>query len=173
MTAAEFAHATGRHPSNIKKAADALVEQGFLEQRDPPAPLSSKPGPRTKSSYAFAAGMQAGFEAACGPEPDPGSLAAGDQLIFLDVQEPEADLLDSLAGAAVSARIHWSALCDGANQELMIALRGPDAVNASLDLMTAFKAAKLKARRVSVTKIDSAAELSTWASGSRQRNQDN
>lgn len=173
MTAAEFAHATGRHPSNIKKAADALVKQGLLEQRDPPAPLSSKPGPRTKSSYAFAAGMQADFEAACGPEPDPGSLAAGDQLIFLDVQEPGADLLDSLARAAVSARIHWSALCDGANQELMIALRGPDAVNASLDLMTTFKAAKLKARRVSVTKIDSAAELSTWLPARGSTDQDN
>jgi len=50
----------------------------------------------------------------------------------------------------------------------MIALRGPDAVNASLDLMGAFKAAKLKARRVAIAKIDSAAELPAWATRSRQ-----
>lgn len=168
MTAAEFADATGKHPSNVKKTADALAELGAFEQRDPPATASSRPGPRTKSSYAFAPGAQEAFEVSCGPEPDPGLLAAGDQLIFLDTQEPGSDLLDCLARAAISARVHWSALCDGADQELMIALRGPDAVNASLDLMGAFKAAKLKARRVAVTKIDSAAELSAWASGSRR-----
>jgi hypothetical protein len=172
MTAPEFADATGKHPSNVKKAADALTQHGALEQRDPPALPNSRPGPRAKSSYAFAPGAQDAFEVACGPEPDPGSLAPGDQLIFLDAREPDSDLLDCLARAAVSARVHWSALCDGTGQELMIALRGPNAVNASLDLMSAFKAAKLKARRVAVAKIDSAAELSAWARGARHLAQD-
>jgi len=168
MTAAEISGATGRDRSNVKRAADDLVEHGALERREPPAPTGGKRGPKTRSSYAFAPGAQDAFEVACGPEPAPGSLAPGDQLIFLDASEPGADLLDCLTDAAVSARVHWAALCDGADQELMIALRGPDAVNASLDLMGAFKAAKLKARRVAVAKVDSAAELSGWAGRSRQ-----
>lgn len=168
MTAAEIAAATGRDRSNVKRAADDLADHGVLERRDPPAPVGGKRGPKTRSSYAFAPGAQDAFEMACGLEPDPGSLAPGDQLIFLDAREPGSDLLDCLTDAAVSARVHWAALCDGADQELMIALRGPDAVNASLDLMGAFKAAKLKARRVAVAKVDSATELSAWAGRSRQ-----
>ncbi len=168
MTAAEIAAATGRDSSNVKRAADGLAQRGVLERRPPPAPADGKRGPKTKSGYAFAPGAQAAFEAACGPEPDPGSLAPGDQLIFLDAREPSPDLLDCLAAAAVSARVDWAALCDGADQELMIALRGPDAVNTSLDLMGAFKAAKLRARRVAVAKVDSAPELSSWAARARQ-----
>lgn len=168
MTAAEIAAATSRDRSNVKRAADDLADHGILEQRDPPASAGGKRGPKTRSSYAFAPGAQDAFEVACGPEPDPGSLAPGDQLIFLDAREPGSDLLDCLTDPAVAARVHWAALCDGADQELMIAVRGPDAVNASLDLMGAFKAAKLKARRVAVAKVDSAAELSAWAGRSGQ-----
>jgi hypothetical protein len=163
MTAAEIAEESGRDHSNVKKTADGLVNQGVLELREPPAPKGDKPGPKTKNSYAFAPGAREAFEAIYGPEPELGSLAAGDQLIFLDVREPGPDLLNCLADATISARVRWAALCVGGEQELMIAVRGPDAVDASLDLMGAFTAAKLKARRVSVAKVDAAAELSTWA----------
>lgn len=168
MTAGEIAMATGRDRSNVKRSADELAELGLLERREAPAREKVGPGPKAKSCYAFAPGGQETFEETFGPEPEPGYLAPGDQLIFLEAREPGPDLLDCLASAAVSARIHWAALCDGTDQELMIALRGPDAVNASLDLMGAFKAAKLRARRVAVAKIDSAAELSAWATRSRR-----
>src|SRR3954454_4471772 len=168
LTATEIGVESERNASNVKKGADGLVGDGVLQKLDPPVPAVRRPGAKARNSYAFAPGARDAFEVACGPEPDPGSLAPGDQLIFLDAREPGLDLLDCLANAAVSARVHWAALCDGIDQELIIALRGPDAVNASLDLMGAFKAAKLKSRRVAVAKIDSAAELSAWAAQSRQ-----
>jgi hypothetical protein len=168
MTAAEIARESGRDRSNVKRTADGLVDLGVLGVHEPPPSAGDKPGPKTKNSYAFAPGAREAFEAIHGPEPGPGSLEAGDQLIFLDAREPSSDLLDCLADATVSARIHWAALCDGGDQELMIAVRGSGAVDASLDLMSAFKAAKLKARRVSVAKIDSAAGLATWAARSSQ-----
>jgi hypothetical protein len=87
----------------------------------------------------------------------------------LDATEPGPELLRCLATISVSSGVHWAALCDGADQELMIALRGPGAVNASLDFMGALKEAKLKARRVTVAKIDSATELSAWAGRWRPR----
>jgi hypothetical protein len=166
MTAAEIATESGRDPSNIRRTADGLVDLGVLELREPPTPKGGKPGPRTKNNYAFAHGAREAFEATHGLEAEPGTLVAGDQLIFLDAREPGADLLGCLANATISARIHWAAVCDGGDQELMIAVRGPNAVNASLDLMGAFKAAKLRARRVSIAKVDSAAALATWASRS-------
>jgi hypothetical protein len=168
LTATEIGAESERNASNVKKAADGLVADGVLQKRDPPVPAVARPGAKARNCYAFAPGAQDAFEAAWGPEPNPGSLAPGDQLIFLDAREPGPGLLDCLTNAALSARVHWAALCDGTDQELMIALRGPNAVNASLDLMGAFKAAKLKARRVAIAKIDSAAELSAWAAQSQQ-----
>jgi len=166
MTAAQIAAQSGRDHSNVKRTADGLVHLGVLELREPPTPADGKPGPRTKHSYVFAKGAREAFEAFQGPEAEPGTLEAGDQLVFLDAREPGPDLLECLANATISARIQWAALCDGGDQELMIAVRGPNAVDASLDLMGAFKAAKLQARRVSIGKVDSAAELATWASRS-------
>jgi hypothetical protein len=168
MTAAEIATESGRDHSNVRKTADGLVDLGVLELREPPVPTDGKPGPRTKNSYAFAQGAREAFEANHGSQPEPGTLEAGDQLIFLDAREPGTDLLECLANATISARVQWAALCDGGDQELMIAVRGPNAVDASLDLMGAFRAAKLQARRVSVAKVDSATELATWASRSAQ-----
>lgn len=168
MTIPELASATGRDPSNLKKVADAMAAEGTLRRQEAPPAALGKRGPKAKSSYTIATGIEAPVEGPCEGPPNSDALGPGDQLIFLEAAAPDANLLECLSGPQVSARVEWSALCDGGGQELMLAVRGPGAADTSLDLMGALSAAKVKARRVTVAKVDSGAELASWAARSRR-----
>jgi hypothetical protein len=160
MSATEIASATGKDPSNTKKIADELVEAGGLKHLEPKS-SEGRAGRRTQRVFAFADGEQDRFVASFG-EDRPAGLSPGQQLVFVDASALGGDLLHSLARPELVARAAWSALCDGERQELAIAFDGPAAVDASLDLMAALSAAKVKATRASVSKVDTPGELHRW-----------
>jgi hypothetical protein len=160
MSAAELASAMGRDPSNTKRAADALVEAGGLTYAKPQQ-VEDRAGRKTQSAFVFAAGERDRFLRLFG-KPGPEDLRQGQQVVFVDASVIDNDLLGCLARTELLARASWSALCDGARQELVIAFDGPAAVETSLDLMAALSAAKIAATRATVAKVDGSAELLRW-----------
>lgn len=168
LTAPELAVATGMDRSNAKKLADELVDAGLLERRDPPAQRGRRGRPPT-AAFGLAPSAAAKLEASL-PRPAPlGTLSPGHQLVFVELGgDADDSVVELLTRSDVVAGAAWSGLCDGRRQELVIAFEGAGAVDASLDLMALFAAAKLKATRVAVAKVESATELLEWARRSRR-----
>jgi hypothetical protein len=158
MTSAQLSMATGKDQSNLKKLADDLVDEGVLQRTEPPV-SRRQPGRRAKVAFAFAEGEREKFEALVGSDADTGVLRAGHQLVLVQAGTKVEDLLEVLSRPEVMARAAWAGLVDGERQEYMIAFAGPDAVDASLDLLAVLSSAGLEATRASVGKIGTSTNL--------------
>lgn len=167
-SAAELASVTRKDASNTRKIADDLVEAGALEHAEPRRLIKSRTGRRPGRAFVFAPGERDRFVELFGEAGSP-TLNPGQQLVFADASTLGDDLLGCLAQLELLRGATWSALCDGQRQELVIAFEGAHAVETSMDLMAALSAAKAKASRVSVCKVDTPAELAHWASRAYRR----
>ena len=167
-SAAELASATGRDASNTRKVADGLVEAGVLERVEPATPAKGGAGRPPGRAFIFAPGERDRFVERFGRLDSPG-LTPGQQLVFVDARTLGNNLLACLVQPELLRGMVWSALCDGRRQELVLAFEGTHAVETSMDLMSALSAAKVKASRASVSKVDTPAELARWVKRARER----
>lgn len=165
-SATEIATRARKDPSNTKKVVDALVEAGALTVIEPPAPSGERTGRPPERLYDFAPGERERFLHFFGG-PDPMQLSPGQHLVFVEVGSLADDVLEILSRPELVARAAWSALCDGRRQELIISFDGDQAAEGSMDLMAALSAAKVKATRAAVSKVDTGTELVRWARRAR------
>lgn len=157
MDAKELAAATGRDPSNLRKVAQALVAEGLLEHRLPRS-TGKRPGRQSKAAFALSKDEEERLREILEERHEVGKLRPFQQLVFVEAGTKMDSLMDALAKEETLARAAWTGLCDGTRQELMVAFEGSGAVDASLDLMAIFSATGLEASRVTLGKVESAAD---------------
>lgn len=153
LTAAELAKSTGRHPSNIKKAADEMVAVDLLVAKEPRRAKRGA-GRRARSAYEFAKGEKAKLESLLDEAVAPGSLRQGQQLIVASIPGSRLiELMTAVAKPGSGTQMSWAALIDGEPQECILAFDGDDAVGFAKDLMAAFSAAEVDCRRATVVQL--------------------
>jgi len=158
LTAAELAAATGRDPSNLKKAADAMVEAGLLTPATP-SPGGRNRGRRPRFAYALPAPARASLERSLAQTADPGRLEPGQQLVFAELAAPRIEeVLQVIGESQAASQAAWSAVCDGDRQEYVVAFGGDGSAELAVDLMAALSAAEVRVRRTSVSQIRPMAE---------------
>src|SRR5687767_6824783 len=72
LTAPGIAAALQAHPSNVKRHADAMVEAGLLEQRDPGKRAPGMRGPAPTAAFFLPAASAASVRARAGESMSPG-----------------------------------------------------------------------------------------------------
>jgi hypothetical protein len=152
-TAAELAEAVGKHPSNVKKAADDMVKDGLLIPGKPGSGHSGR-GRRAESAYELASGERAKLETVLDESEQPPALRSGQQLVFASI--PGGNALDLMRAAIIpgaASRMSWAAFVDGEPQQCVIAFEGPDAASQAGDLMAALGAAQVRSRRATVAQV--------------------
>jgi hypothetical protein len=148
MTAPELAEALRRDASNVKRDADALVEIGALERHSAPDRAPRTRGKLPSASYTLKAADS--LREALAAELSPGELRLHQQLVYVDITVDPLGLSALLADAVALARASWYGMCDGDQQEYMIAFDGRHAARDAVDLMTILDGARIPARRTVV-----------------------
>lgn len=163
MTAGEIAAAIGKDQSNTRRAAQAMAKAGLLEEQ-PSTREHARPGRKARIEFALPSSSVATLEHALAEAVVPGMLRRAQQLVFVQADGPALRrMTDALAEAGFGARGSWSAICDGAPQEYVLAFDGAEAVRAAVDLMSMLSAAEVACRRVGVVELMSARELASWS----------
>jgi hypothetical protein len=168
MTAAEMSFIAQQHQSNLKKAAEELVEGGALRYTKPLSE-NGRRGRRPNVAFAFAEGEQERFEELIANEVPAGMLGTGTQLVMVDAEEDPERVAEVLSQSDLMGKLAWGAHVDGERPEVWLAYEGHGASSDSRDLMTAFKVAKLAARRSSVAGLMSGRELAHSEERKRQQ----
>lgn len=155
-TAAELATAVGRDQSNVKKVADAMVEEGLLIVSKPVrAQFTRGRGRRADSAYRLDPRQRPRLEVVALEETRTlGALRASQQLVFASTPGTKAlDLMRTVSDSAAAARMSWIAFIDGQPQECVVAFDGDDALVRAKDLMAALAEAEVDSRRATVAGI--------------------
>jgi hypothetical protein len=168
MTAAEMGFLAQQHQSNLKKAAEELVREGALCYTDPPSAVGRR-GRRPRVAFAFANGERQRFEELVDDESPIGMLGVGMQLVMIDAEEHPERLSEVLSRSDLMGNPAWAAHIDGRRSEVWLAYEGHGASDDSRDLMAAFDAAELSARRSSVAKLSGARDLANAEERKRQQ----
>lgn len=155
MTAGEMSLLAQQHQSNLKKAADELVDDGALKYTIP-APANGRPGPKARVAYVFSEGEQQRFEELVEDEMVVGLLGLGTELVMVDAEDQAERLSEVLSQPEVTADAAWTAHVRGQRAEVWLAFEGHRAPDDSLDLMAVLRSAELKARHGSVAKLANA-----------------
>lgn len=168
MTAAEMGFLAQQHQSNLKKAAEELVREGALRSTAPPS-ANGRRGRKPRVAFAFADGERQRFEELVAEESPIGTLGVGTQLVMIDAEEHPERLSEVLSRSDLMGNLAWAAHVDGRRSEVWLAYEGLGASDDSRDLLAAFDAAELSARRSSVAKLASARDLAGAEERKRQR----
>jgi len=168
MTAAEMAFVSQQHQSNLKKAAEDLVDEGALRYTAPPS-QNGRRGRKPRVAFTFSEGERERFEELVSEEMSIGMLGVGTQLVMVDAEEDPGTLSEVLSRSDLIGNLAWAAHVDGSNSEIWLAYEGHGASDESRDLMAAFNAAELSARRSSVGKLAAARDLASAEDRKRQR----
>jgi hypothetical protein len=168
MTAAEIGFIAQQHQSNLKKAAEELVNEGALRYTDPP-PANGRRGRRPRVAFAFAAGERQRFEEMVADENLMGLLGMGTQLVMVDAEDRPERLSEVLSQSEVVSDAAWAAHVEGGRSEVWLAYEGYRAPDDSRDLMAILHAAELTARRGSVAKLANARDLARAEERKKQR----
>lgn len=149
LSASRIAKLASKDASNVKRAADDLVDAGLLVRTPPPEGSNGGPGRPTSAVYALAEGHEDELRQALETDAEPGQLAVGLQIVFVETPSFRlAEIDDVLAHAFEVQSAKWAALCDGEPPGYLIAFEGETATESTVDLMSVLSAAEISSRRV-------------------------
>jgi DNA-binding MarR family transcriptional regulator len=155
VTANQLAEQLRKDQSNVKKEADRAGRLGLLTLcHDPPAPFAK--GRRPRSAYILTSKQRSRARAELPkhvpPEPGVvGLLQRGQELVTAAAAPPHLDdLLHVLSEAEAVKEAAWLAMC---GDELLFAFDGPDPVNPALALLALLGAARVPARRGTISQV--------------------
>lgn len=158
LTASQLESAIGGpHQSNLKKAAEQLVEAQALKAVPPRT--NGQPGRPAQVAFAFAEGERERFEDLLEARDPSEELGVGTHLVFVDSKGNSKDLWKALSQAGVMKGSGRARQLVGDQQEIMVSFSGPTAADDSLDFLEILGDLELKARLQAVTKESSIGEL--------------
>lgn len=159
LTAAQLAGQLGMHQSNLKRAADELVDAGVLRHVAPPS-ANGQPGRRPQTAFAFATNEKERFEEFIEDEPPEGDPPdAGSHVVSIPTQDKAGALWKILAQAGVPAGVALVRQLEGETPELEYSFSGPTAVDDSQDFFEVLRDAELKPRRRVVSRSTTSREM--------------
>jgi hypothetical protein len=156
VTANQLAASVRKNQSNVKKEADRAARLGLITLCSDPPPSATRGRP-ARTAYRLTSKQRSRARAEL-PKWAPsqsgaiGRLRRGQELVAAAAAAPHTgDLLHVIAEAEEAQKAAWLALC---GEEMLFAFDGPDPVSSALALLALLDAARIPARRGTVSQLN-------------------
>lgn len=152
-TAPELAEATGRDPSNVRKAVQSMVGEGLLTI-EKPVRRQGGSGMQAREAYRLEDAEVQQVEALLATKVVPGALEQGLQLVVAEASPARlSDLMAVVTEPEATSQLAWSAAIDGEPQTYLFAFEGVAAVAVATTLAAVLNESGIPSRRATVAQV--------------------